>query len=136
MSVPHPGTTAAGALQSRPWTIEPELPPDARDAAEPAVRAALRELKVEAEQHATEARTEIEALSTLLVAEASAQTDHAAAIRRLAAAEQTVLDCDAAIARLNQGTYGWCVRCSEVIPAGRLELRPHSAYCVTCTTRT
>ncbi len=40
----------------------------------------------------------------------------------------------AALARLDDGTYGTCVRCGGPISAGRLAAMPHAALCVTCAT--
>jgi RNA polymerase-binding transcription factor DksA len=42
---------------------------------------------------------------------------------------------DAALARLDAGTYGTCARCRRPIPAGRLLARPRSTTCVTCASR-
>jgi DnaK suppressor protein len=39
---------------------------------------------------------------------------------------------DAAIARLDAGTYGACQRCSKPIAAERLEALPWAAYCIDC----
>jgi DnaK suppressor protein len=41
---------------------------------------------------------------------------------------------DAALARLDAGTYGVCTRCGEAIPEGRLEVRPTAVTCVGCAT--
>jgi DnaK suppressor protein len=41
---------------------------------------------------------------------------------------------DAALARLEAGTYGTCLRCGEPIAAGRLEALPWAAYCISCQT--
>lgn len=38
----------------------------------------------------------------------------------------------AAIGRIDDGTYGICVDCRDVIPAERLEVRPATDRCVTC----
>jgi DnaK suppressor protein len=38
----------------------------------------------------------------------------------------------AALARIEQDTYGRCVDCEGEIPEGRLEARPDAARCVTC----
>lgn len=40
---------------------------------------------------------------------------------------------DAALARMEAGTYGLCIRCGEPIPAARLAVRPASAECVDCS---
>lgn len=43
-----------------------------------------------------------------------------------------ILKIDEALLRLKEGTYGICQRCGEEIPIGRLELQPHTPYCVEC----
>lgn len=37
-----------------------------------------------------------------------------------------------ALARLDEGTFGRCLRCGAEIPAGRLEVLPWAAFCLTC----
>ena len=39
---------------------------------------------------------------------------------------------DQALARLEAGTYGTCVRCGQPIARGRLEARPEASDCITC----
>jgi RNA polymerase-binding transcription factor DksA len=39
---------------------------------------------------------------------------------------------DAALERVEQGTYGTCATCGNEIGADRLEFRPSSIYCVSC----
>jgi RNA polymerase-binding protein DksA len=39
---------------------------------------------------------------------------------------------DAALARIEEGTYGTCARCGAEISQARLEFRPESIYCVDC----
>lgn len=39
---------------------------------------------------------------------------------------------DAALGRLDDGTYGVCASCGEEIPAARLEFRPNAIRCVSC----
>ena len=38
----------------------------------------------------------------------------------------------AALARIDENTYGRCVDCGQQIPEGRLEARPDAARCVDC----
>ena len=38
----------------------------------------------------------------------------------------------AALARLDDGTFGACLRCANPIPDGRLEVLPWAAFCVRC----
>ncbi|CAM5357716.1 RNA polymerase-binding transcription factor DksA [Streptomyces alboniger] len=42
---------------------------------------------------------------------------------------------DEAFARIDDGTYGICLGCSEPVPAERLEILPYTRYCVTCQRR-
>jgi RNA polymerase-binding protein DksA len=37
-----------------------------------------------------------------------------------------------ALARIDDGSYGTCVRCGEEIAPARLEARPEAALCITC----
>jgi DnaK suppressor protein len=46
--------------------------------------------------------------------------------------QQRLLDIDAALARLDAGTYGTCEGCGSPIPVGRLEARPTTRHCVGC----
>ena len=43
-----------------------------------------------------------------------------------------VVDIDAAIARLDAGTYGSCETCDRPIAGERLEAIPHARHCITC----
>src|SRR6478735_12000647 len=42
----------------------------------------------------------------------------------------TLLQIDAALARMDEGTYGICAVCATTIPEDRLEARPWTAYCI------
>ena len=39
---------------------------------------------------------------------------------------------DTALLRMDQGTYGSCVRCDARIPIERLEILPHTRFCAPC----
>jgi DnaK suppressor protein len=39
---------------------------------------------------------------------------------------------DEAIERLNNGSFGVCEECGEVIDIERLEIRPVTTYCIRC----
>ena len=41
----------------------------------------------------------------------------------------------AALARMDEGTYGTCAECGEEIPEARLEARPLSVTCVSCAAK-
>ena len=45
-----------------------------------------------------------------------------------------VMQLRAALQRLDEGTYGRCVRCAEPIARSRLEASPEITTCITCAT--
>jgi RNA polymerase-binding transcription factor DksA len=53
----------------------------------------------------------------------------------LRAAGQRLEALDAALSRVESGTYGICVACGGSIPAGRLTARPDTTTCVACAAR-
>lgn len=46
--------------------------------------------------------------------------------------EQQLAAVDAALDRLDAGTYGRCIRCGEPIAPERLEALPWAAHCIDC----
>lgn len=50
-------------------------------------------------------------------------------------AQQHLDEVDAALGRIEQGTYGVCESCGRDIPPARLEARPFARRCVTCAAR-
>ncbi len=46
---------------------------------------------------------------------------------------QHLVAIDAAIARLDGGTYGYCTTCGKAIPPERLEALPWAAHCIDCS---
>jgi len=59
--------------------------------------------------------------------------DVADTLSRLEGRERHQLDeVNAALARLEAGTYGTCERCSRPIPLARLRAMPAARYCVEC----
>lgn len=48
----------------------------------------------------------------------------------LAATEMRMID--AALARIDEGSYGECVKCGEAILPERLDLLPHTPFCRYC----
>lgn len=46
--------------------------------------------------------------------------------------QEHLVEIDAALGRLDAGTYGTCERCGEPIPEGRLEARPVARTCIRC----
>jgi RNA polymerase-binding transcription factor len=45
---------------------------------------------------------------------------------------QTLLEVEQAIERLDGGSYGCCVNCSDEIPRKRLQAVPWTRYCIDC----
>jgi RNA polymerase-binding transcription factor DksA len=46
--------------------------------------------------------------------------------------EQVLTEIAAALERINQGTFGRCEECTNVIPKARLGALPYTRYCVDC----
>ena len=67
------------------------------------------------------------------LAECAQSVPDPVAQRRSADLLVTIGEIDAALARLDAGTYGRCTRCQADIPEERLELRPFAGTCVACT---
>lgn len=49
--------------------------------------------------------------------------------------QRHLTEIDAAVERLEDGTYGVCERCGEPIGEGRLEARPTARLCIRCAGR-
>ena len=67
------------------------------------------------------------------LAECAQSVPDPVAQRRSADLQVTIGQIDAALARIEAGTYGRCTGCQAEIPQERLELRPFAGTCVTCT---
>jgi RNA polymerase-binding transcription factor DksA len=50
----------------------------------------------------------------------------------LRGSESALFDVDAAIARMNAGTYGRCVQCGTTLPVEWLQVLPQLASCLVC----
>lgn len=50
-------------------------------------------------------------------------------------ARAVIDDIDAAVARIDAGTYGVCASCGSAIPIERLDAIPHARTCVLCPTQ-
>jgi RNA polymerase-binding transcription factor DksA len=67
------------------------------------------------------------------LAECAQSVPDPVAQRRAADLKDTIEQIDAALARVEAGTYGRCAGCGAQIPEERLELRPFARTCVACT---
>lgn len=54
------------------------------------------------------------------------------AYTRRAAAQEVLGQIEAALARLDDGSYGACLHCGDQVPRARLEIVPHTDSCVGC----
>ena len=63
---------------------------------------------------------------------AQATEERSALLGNIDVARQRVQQIDAALARMDEGSYGHCASCGELIPTARLEVRPLSVTCVNC----
>jgi RNA polymerase-binding protein DksA len=50
-------------------------------------------------------------------------------------AEQVISEIDAALERIEDGSYGTCSSCGEEIPRARLEANPWASLCIDCKRR-
>jgi RNA polymerase-binding protein DksA len=50
-------------------------------------------------------------------------------------AEQVLSEIDAALKRIDDGTYGTCTNCGQEIPRERLEANPWASLCIDCKRR-
>jgi RNA polymerase-binding protein DksA len=46
--------------------------------------------------------------------------------------EHVLAEIDAALTRIEDGTYGQCTNCGRQIPEERLEARPYATLCIDC----
>jgi DnaK suppressor protein len=67
------------------------------------------------------------------LAECAQSVPDPVAQRRSADILVTIEQIDAALTRIDAGTYGRCTGCQRPIPEERLELRPFAGTCVACT---
>jgi RNA polymerase-binding protein DksA len=51
-------------------------------------------------------------------------------------AEQVLGEIEAALQRIENGTYGTCANCGKPIPEERLEARPWTTLCIDCARKT
>ena len=68
----------------------------------------------------------------LALAETATSVPDPVAVSRTAALLRTIEEIDAAMNRIDAGTYGTCLHCGTAIPAERLEFRPYATGCVSC----
>ena len=60
------------------------------------------------------------------------QMNREVAIRNLDRESKLLKEVQAALKRVEEGSYGTCLRCEEEIPEKRMKAVPWAAYCVPC----
>lgn len=63
---------------------------------------------------------------------AQATEERSALLGKIEVARHRVQQIDAALERMEDGSYGRCISCGEQIAPARLEVRPLSVTCVAC----
>lgn len=131
------------AAPDRPASPEESAPPDGPgDAAR--WRAALAQERAQALERAAALRRDVERIveSTSLTAtddehdpEGTTAFERAQAQALLDATAVALTEIDAALARVEAGTYGVCERCGRPIAPERLEARPVARTCIGCAGR-
>jgi DnaK suppressor protein len=58
--------------------------------------------------------------------------DQELTLRLLGSEEDTLTQIEAAVERIEDGSYGWCDVCGEKIPESRLNVIPYAIQCVRC----
>jgi RNA polymerase-binding protein DksA len=86
-----------------------------------------RVLQLETELHNMEAERDIEHMDH---AQEEAVNDELIALDEHS--RQEIEEIQAALARIEDGTYGFCARCGDPIDPKRLEILPTARYCVQC----
>jgi RNA polymerase-binding protein DksA len=63
-------------------------------------------------------------------------TDRDMAVETLNQQARSIQEIRSALARIEEGSYGYCERCEEPIPAKRLDALPWARMCVKCQSAT
>ncbi len=72
----------------------------------------------------------VEAMDSVDLADASYTADYSLAWTEKI--NRRIREVDESLDRIKEGTYGICQVCGEIIPEGRLEVRPKAKYCAQC----
>lgn len=76
-----------------------------------------------------------EPLNPDLPEQATEMEDDASLEGQAALVTRQIASVKRALGRIEDGTYGTCVRCGAEIAEGRLEARPEAALCIECASR-
>lgn len=98
-------------------------PPVRTDQETAAIRALL-------DQHRQARQDQVAALA--IAGPDDSDLDPGARLRVLASAKQVLAEIESALLRLDEGSYGFCVGCTEPILSERLLAVPYARHCVPC----
>jgi RNA polymerase-binding transcription factor DksA len=94
----------------------------------------LHELRTET-AHSEQRRTLAEVTATSGAAVSHFEVAWEIAENGVASSQETVQDVEVALARMDEGTYGFCEQCSASIPLERLVADPRARFCASCQGR-
>lgn len=112
--------------------MTPELLTRLRKAVEEERESVVAELREYGADPASEKVEHIAGIDDNFADLASATAERSQTLALIETARERLGHCDAALAKLDDGTYGICEVCGEAIPEARLEARPLSVRCVQC----
>ncbi len=126
--------TAAHALPDPPWTVVHPRGVVLDDVELDRLRDRLLSVRAECEQQMAAASATLAALrESGSVTDPQAQAPLMAALRSLGEAERVCVEVADALARMDAGRFGRCLRCERTLPLERLELHPYLRHCVPCS---
>ena len=96
-------------------------------------RAQLLERREELTRHLAEIRETLEAPAPKDFAERASEREDDEMLEHLGAVEaREIRMIDAALARIDDGEYGYCVKCGDEIARERLDMLPATPFCRKC----
>ncbi len=100
------------------------------------LRVQLQQLKAELTERIDKIKADISKGLEADFAEQATQLENQEVLDALAnEATAELSQIDAALQRLDDGTYGICTECGQSIANGRLEARPYVSACITCASK-
>ena len=102
------------------------------EAAKARLEAQLAELKERQDRIAQDLAEPLNADSSEQAVE---MEDDASLEGQAALIAQEIASVNRALLRVENGSYGECIRCGAEIAPGRLEARPEAALCITCASQ-
>jgi len=104
-----------------------------------ALIAAAEKVRQQMNYHASEAldcsNADKRGVTTHMADVSSDNSRHEMEIRMLSEDGDVLHLIDDALERLAKGEYGRCQECGEMIPEGRLKVRPYAVFCIKCKTK-